>query len=148
MRRSPSNDTKPPCPWLAQAGQIAAVFASIVATRSGCPVVGHGIMAGPASWRRTCGRPSVPVWQRNNPWKGSDILRADSTMGIGRRQYNGVIARKWRNLADAPDLGSGSRKALGVRLPPFAHLRSPSAGFGAAGTRREGVGPQPRGGGG
>ena len=29
-------------------------------------------------------------------------------------------------LADAPDLGSGGRKALGVRLPPFALLRSPS----------------------
>ena len=28
-------------------------------------------------------------------------------------------------LADAPDLGSGSRKAMGVRLPPFALLRSP-----------------------
>ena len=26
-------------------------------------------------------------------------------------------------LADAPDLGSGGRKALGVRLPPFANLR-------------------------
>src|SRR5688572_29736047 len=35
------------------------------------------------------------------------------------------LARKWRNLADAPDLGSGSRKAMGVRVPPFALLRSP-----------------------
>ena len=26
-------------------------------------------------------------------------------------------------LADAPDLGSGSREAMGVRLPPFALLR-------------------------
>src|SRR6266480_1697093 len=28
---------------------------------------------------------------------------------------------KVAELADAPDLGSGSRKALGVRLPPFAN---------------------------
>src|SRR5262245_21852912 len=35
---------------------------------------------------------------------------------------------KVAELADAPDLGSGSRKALGVRLPPFARLsRSPLA---------------------
>ncbi len=33
---------------------------------------------------------------------------------------------KVAELADAPDLGSGSRKALGVRLPPFA-FDSPSA---------------------
>ena len=32
---------------------------------------------------------------------------------------------KVAELADAPDLGSGGRKAMGVRLPPFAHLRSP-----------------------
>ena len=31
---------------------------------------------------------------------------------------------KVAELADAPDLGSGGRKALGVRLPPFARLRS------------------------
>jgi hypothetical protein len=29
-------------------------------------------------------------------------------------------------LADAPDLGSGSRKAMGVRLPPFAPFDSPA----------------------
>src|ERR1700720_4175836 len=28
---------------------------------------------------------------------------------------------KVAELADAPDLGSGSRKAMGVRLPPFAN---------------------------
>jgi hypothetical protein len=28
---------------------------------------------------------------------------------------------KVAELADAPDLGSGGRKALGVRLPPFAN---------------------------
>ena len=27
---------------------------------------------------------------------------------------------KVAELADAPDLGSGSREAMGVRLPPFA----------------------------
>ena len=31
-----------------------------------------------------------------------------------------VIFAKVAELADAPDLGSGGRKALGVRLPPFA----------------------------
>jgi SOS response regulatory protein OraA/RecX len=29
-------------------------------------------------------------------------------------------AREWRNLADAPDLGSGARKGVGVQLPPLA----------------------------
>ena len=28
---------------------------------------------------------------------------------------------KVAELADAPDLGSGSREAMGVRLPPFAN---------------------------
>ena len=30
--------------------------------------------------------------------------------------------RKWRNLADAPDLGSGGVIPVGVRVPPFAPL--------------------------
>ena len=34
--------------------------------------------------------------------------------------YTAVFKRKWRNLADAPDLGSGGRKVVGVRVPPFA----------------------------
>ena len=39
---------------------------------------------------------------------------------------------KVAELADAPDLGSGSRKALGVRLPPFALIRlGPGAGEGS-----------------
>jgi hypothetical protein len=29
-------------------------------------------------------------------------------------------AREWRNLADAPDLGSGARKGVGVQIPPLA----------------------------
>src|SRR5688572_28711225 len=33
---------------------------------------------------------------------------------------------KGAELADAPDLGSGSRKAMGVRLPPFAPFDSTS----------------------
>ena len=37
MRRSPTNETNPPCPWLAQAGQIAAASASSVATCSSRP---------------------------------------------------------------------------------------------------------------
>src|SRR5882762_10073216 len=37
--------------------------------------------------------------------------------------YHGSTA-KVAELADAPDLGSGGRQALGVRLPPFALLRS------------------------
>ncbi len=44
-----------------------------------------------------------------------------------RRFRDGLQSRssaKVAELADAPDLGSGSRKALGVRLPPFALLRS------------------------
>jgi hypothetical protein len=28
--------------------------------------------------------------------------------------------REWRNLADAPDLGSGARKGVGVQIPPLA----------------------------
>jgi hypothetical protein len=35
-----------------------------------------------------------------------------------------LIRREWRNLADAPDLGSGARKGVGVQIPPLAHPRS------------------------
>jgi hypothetical protein len=57
---------------------------------------------------------------------------ADGSIAILPPQYMGVACRrdcvivsgrchaKVAELADAPDLGSGSRKALGVRLPPFA----------------------------
>src|SRR5207249_1779794 len=38
-----------------------------------------------------------------------------------RRKGYGPFHAKVAELADAPDLGSGSRKALGVRLPPFAY---------------------------
>ena len=30
--------------------------------------------------------------------------------------------REWRNLADAPDLGSGARKGVGVQIPPLAQV--------------------------
>ena len=40
-----------------------------------------------------------------------------------------TASAKVAELADAPDLGSGSRKAMGVRLPPFASFDSPSAGL-------------------
>ena len=33
---------------------------------------------------------------------------------------SGPTFAKVAELADAPDLGSGSRKAMGVRVPPFA----------------------------
>src|SRR6266705_192137 len=39
--------------------------------------------------------------------------------GLCVQRIPGLCA-KVAELADAPDLGSGSRKALGVRLPPFA----------------------------
>src|SRR5205814_6122638 len=38
--------------------------------------------------------------------------------------YAVLTRAKVAELADAPDLGSGSRKAMGVRVPPFALLRS------------------------
>jgi hypothetical protein len=41
----------------------------------------------------------------------ADVLR------FSRRPLSSA---KVAELADAPDLGSGSRKAMGVRLPPFA----------------------------
>ena len=34
------------------------------------------------------------------------------------------LAREWRNLADAPALGAGARKGVGVRIPPLAHALS------------------------
>ncbi len=34
-------------------------------------------------------------------------------------------AREWRNLADAPALGAGARKGVGVRIPPLAHQGMP-----------------------
>ena len=40
---------------------------------------------------------------------------------------SGPTFAKVAELADAPDLGSGSRKAMGVRLPPFAPFDSPRA---------------------
>jgi hypothetical protein len=46
------------------------------------------------------------------------------------------LEREWRNLADAPDLGSGGRKAVGVQIPPLAPLLtcgSFSAGVGGPG---------------
>ncbi len=33
-----------------------------------------------------------------------------------------LVEREWRNLADAPDLGSGARKGVGVQIPPLAPL--------------------------
>ena len=53
---------------------------------------------------------------------------------------------KVAELADAPDLGSGSRKAMGVRVPPFALLRSPasSASFGVQASEREDVSTEAR----
>ena len=54
-------------------------------------------------------------------------------IGPSLQNLSQMVAYRWRHppakvaeLADAPDLGSGSRKALGVRLPPFALLRSPA----------------------
>src|SRR5437867_10335151 len=38
------------------------------------------------------------------------------------RLYFGFTRREWRNLADAPDLGSGARKGVGVQIPPLAPL--------------------------
>ena len=38
------------------------------------------------------------------------------------------VEAKVAELADAPDLGSGSRKAMGVRLPPFAPAFAHAAG--------------------
>jgi hypothetical protein len=150
MRRSPTNDTKPPCPWTAHDGQIAAAPASMVATRSDRPVVGQGIVAGLASCRETSGCPSPPVCQRKSPWYksvrpgGLDSARLGGILAVDGSirpkqpphlesqppdpRVNLRYSRPARvaELADAPDLGSGSRKALGVRVPPFALLRSPA----------------------
>jgi hypothetical protein len=56
----------------------------------------------------------------------------DPQSAIRNRQSDGlqsIFSAKVAELADAPDLGSGSRKAMGVRLPPFA-FDSPLARFG------------------
>src|SRR5438105_6408204 len=37
-----------------------------------------------------------------------------------RSAYPAICTREWRNQADAPDLGSGARKGVGVRIPPLA----------------------------
>jgi hypothetical protein len=39
---------------------------------------------------------------------------------VRRGRQSGPRAAKVAELADAPDLGSGSRKAVGVQVPPFA----------------------------
>jgi hypothetical protein len=36
--------------------------------------------------------------------------------------YFGVLGARVAELADAPDLGSGIREDVGVRVPPFARL--------------------------
>ena len=41
-------------------------------------------------------------------------------VGRWHRRLLFVKTRKWRNLVDAPDLGSGARKGVGVQLPPLA----------------------------
>ena len=68
---------------------------------------------------------------RDDSGPGIGILDSrvgDSGLGIsdqGPKCYASAIGcAKVAELADAPDLGSGSRKAMGVRLPPFALLRS------------------------
>ena len=50
-------------------------------------------------------------------------LAAEGRGVCGRRRHgrgSTVRVAKVAELADAPDLGSGSRKAMGVRVPPFA----------------------------
>ncbi len=36
--------------------------------------------------------------------------------------YYGMLGARVAELADAPDLGSGIRKDVGVRVPPFARI--------------------------
>ena len=51
-------------------------------------------------------------------------IRGSQVVGL-----QSVLSAKVAELADAPDLGSGSRKAMGVRLPPFAYPGSRVPGF-------------------
>ena len=48
--------------------------------------------------------------------------------GTPVERQNRVERAKVAELADAPDLGSGSRKAMGVRLPPFASASARGGG--------------------
>src|SRR5687768_18545263 len=57
--------------------------------------------------------------------------------GTQVERQNRVERAKVAELADAPDLGSGSRKAMGVRLPPFASASA--RGGGAAPEDRKSV---------
>ena len=66
----------------------------------------------------------APPWSRYSLAAGAELPDA-----VGRNRATRACdyllsklrhAAKVAELADAPDLGSGSRKALGVRLPPFA----------------------------
>src|SRR5204863_10025928 len=54
--------------------------------------------------------------------RGGRIPRLSARMGGTTLLHPATIsfAREWRNLADAPDLGSGGRKAVGVQIPPLA----------------------------
>ena len=59
---------------------------------------------------------------------GSGDLTLEHRGGsIGAEREGSGQRAKVAELADAPDLGSGSRKALGVRLPPFAPFDLASA---------------------
>ena len=52
------------------------------------------------------------------------IAGAASSAQVADASWICALHAKVAELADAPDLGSGSRKAMGVRVPPFAlHVR-------------------------
>src|SRR5688572_23396780 len=56
-----------------------------------------------------------PGWSWASARQAGAGLRPDWSWASARQ-----ACAKVAELADAPDLGSGSRKAMGVRLPPFA----------------------------
>ena len=54
-------------------------------------------------------------------WSGASLLSASSaTVYAGQSTDH----RESGGTADAPDLGSGARKGVGVRLPPLARLKA------------------------
>src|SRR3954465_12096434 len=60
----------------------------------------------------------------DSPAQRSGVIRVKRYTELGGQAFVQASCAKVAELADAPVLGAGSRKAVWVRVPPFALLRS------------------------
>ena len=62
-------------------------------------------------------RSTAIVRKQQAAWHRCMMSRAGSRASMWVYAWR---AREWRNLVDAPALGAGARKGVGVRIPPLA----------------------------